>query len=68
MSAGRSPAAAAPPPIGVGSSCAERDAEAEVELVGARHPITGAEAGWVDVLVAPDWPRSGSDFDREVGT
>ena len=37
----------------VGSSCSQRDATASVELVGPRHPITSADARWVDVIVEP---------------
>ena len=35
----------------VGTSCAERTVEATVDLVGERHPITVADARWVDVVV-----------------
>ena len=35
----------------VGASCAERETEASVELVGARHEITVADARWVDVVI-----------------
>ncbi|HEX5333670.1 MAG TPA: fibronectin type III-like domain-contianing protein, partial [Cellulomonas sp.] len=35
----------------VGATCAERETEATVELVGTRHEITVADARWVDVAV-----------------
>ena len=38
----------------VGASCAERETETSVELVGERHEITVADARWVDVVVEPD--------------
>ncbi|HEX7490635.1 MAG TPA: glycoside hydrolase family 3 C-terminal domain-containing protein, partial [Candidatus Limnocylindrales bacterium] len=35
----------------VGGSCAERETQTRVELVGALHPVTNASARWVDVVV-----------------
>jgi beta-glucosidase len=40
----------------VGRSCAERETQASVELVGEPHPITSADARWVDVVVEPRNP------------
>ncbi|WP_448061750.1 beta-xylosidase/alpha-l-arabinosidase [Cellulomonas hominis] len=37
----------------VGPSCAVRETESAVELVGLRHPVTTADARWVDVVVEP---------------
>lgn len=40
----------------VGGSCAERDATANLVLVGPWHPIDASDARWVDVTVEPSLP------------